>query len=566
MVGILCIIGAIQNHIFPLFIRRNLDIEGGNDASRSTFVAYLKKYFLLPAAFGKAHIRRPWSFSIPLLSQTILIAIYLILNVVFLCVNYTVFSENLYWPADTWVQLTRYVADRSGILACAQIPLLVTFAGRNNVLIWLTGWSYTTFNVWHKWVARVCLIQTFIHSVGYSMYGWHFGGSAELAAYYEDPYLRWGAVVCLKYGTSANDQGTVACCLLCFQAIYYFRLRWYEIFLAIHIVLAIVFMIGCWYHVALLHFGHMEWLYAAVAIWAFDRALRFGRLGLLNFSWAKGRKARTAELETAGPDAIKAVISVGYDFTFKPGQYAYFYFPRFNFWESHPFTIAAHDNSQNQPKVTVLFRTHGGVTNKLWKHLQDGPKVMSCYVEGPYGHYSPVDKYDNVLLMAGGIGVTAVFPYLRYLAQLQVNNVRFLWVVRDEDSIRWFKDEISELAAKSNVHIEVHVTKSGTGKVESATNRISHDLKVKRNEIGNEGAQVTDKEVDAGRHAFAQHILVGSKPNLHEVISNQAVEAGSLAVLACGPDTFVDDARRAVADNVTTATGVIDYFEEAFTW
>lgn len=194
---------------------------------------------------------------------------------------------------------------------------------------------------------------------------------------------------------------------------------------------------------------------------------------------------------------------------------------------------------------------------------------MSCYVEGPYGHYSPVDKYDNVLLLAGGIGITAIFPYLRHLAQLQVNRIRFIWVVRDEDSILWFKDEITELAATQNVQIEVYITKTGStaGKVEVATNRISRDLQVKSDEIGNQSAEVVSaKEIETCKHLFAQHIFVGSKPSLHEVISNQVVAAGSLSVLACGPDTFVDDARRAVVDNVNVAAGVVDYYEESFTW
>jgi predicted ferric reductase len=171
---------------------------------------------------------------------------------------------------------------------------------------------------------------------------------------------------------------------------YVFRLFWYEICLAVHIVLAIFFIIGCWYHVNLLEFGHMEGLYASIALWAFDRFVRFVRIGLLNISWVKGRKARTAHLQIIGPAAIKAEVSVGYDFGYKPGQYVYVYFPRFNFWESHPFTIASYELSKpnhNQPTVTLLFRTHNGITRKLQKHLEAGPKDISCIVEGPYGQY-----------------------------------------------------------------------------------------------------------------------------------------------------------------------------------
>jgi Ferric reductase like transmembrane component len=195
--GILCLIGAVQNHILPLFLQRHsFDLEGHTKKSfKSTTIHYFKKWFLIPPTFKSAHVRRVAYFSIPLRSQTILISIYLLLNLVFLCVGYNIFAENIYWPGRTDIQLTRYIADRSGILAFAQIPLLIAFAGRNNILIWLTGWNFSTFNVGHKWVARVCLIHTFIHSVCYTVYAFQEGGPADLAAYYEDAYLRWGAVV-----------------------------------------------------------------------------------------------------------------------------------------------------------------------------------------------------------------------------------------------------------------------------------------------------------------------------------------------------------------------------------
>ena len=324
---------------------------------------------------------------------------------------------------------------------------------------------------------------------------------------------------------------------------YVSRRYWYEIFLITHIILAIIFLVGCWYHVVLLEGGHMEWLYASIALWSFDRFIHLSRMAVLNLSWSKSRVARTGKVEIIGTDAIKTRINVGYNFSFHPGQYLYVYFPRFNFWESHPFTIAEYEVVNGQPIVTLLFRTHAGVTKKLQKYLANGPKEMYCLLEGPYGHYCPVDKYDNVLLLAGRVGVTAVFPYLQYLAKLGVNRVRFVWVVRDEDSMNWFTNAISSLLPSSNV-----------------------DMGVKPEDVG---AVTKSKEIDAdnnGKGLLAKHIFVGSKPCLRKVIAGHALEMGCLAVLACGPDTFVDETRQAVAENVTKAKGVVDYFEESFTW
>lgn len=71
------------------------------------------------------------------------------------------------WPAaqeQTWT----YVTDRSGFLAVANLPLLWLFAGRNDIFLWLTGWSFGTFNIFHRYVARVVTAEAIIHSIGYT--------------------------------------------------------------------------------------------------------------------------------------------------------------------------------------------------------------------------------------------------------------------------------------------------------------------------------------------------------------------------------------------------------------
>jgi hypothetical protein len=193
---ILCLIGAVQNHILPLFLhRQTIDLEGSSKQSPpNKLIANFKRYLLLPATFKISHIRRPYYLSIPTRSQSILISLYLIINLIFMTVNYHLFDGNTRFANKT-LQLQRYITDRAGVLALSQIPLLIAFAGRNNVLIWLTGYHYSTFNVWHKWVARMCTAYTFIHSVVYSAYYLERGGLADLLDKYNDDYMPYGALV-----------------------------------------------------------------------------------------------------------------------------------------------------------------------------------------------------------------------------------------------------------------------------------------------------------------------------------------------------------------------------------
>lgn len=48
-------------------------------------------------------------------------------------------------------------------------PLMFLFGGRNNILIWATGWSFATFNVFHRHVARVATLQAVVHSILYGV-------------------------------------------------------------------------------------------------------------------------------------------------------------------------------------------------------------------------------------------------------------------------------------------------------------------------------------------------------------------------------------------------------------
>jgi hypothetical protein len=73
------------------------------------------------------------------------------------------------WP-EPRLQTWRYISDRTGVLAMANLLLIWAFAMRNNVLIWLTGWSFSAFNVFHRWVARVATIKAIVHSIGYTMF------------------------------------------------------------------------------------------------------------------------------------------------------------------------------------------------------------------------------------------------------------------------------------------------------------------------------------------------------------------------------------------------------------
>ena len=130
--------------------------------------SWLKRYITIPAAFGDRCSRPLGWCTIPPRAQTLTIAAFVVLNVVLCCADHRLTDGNLYWPEKSG-QLLRYISDRTGIISLANFPLVWLFGMRNDVLMWLTGWGFGTYNAFHRWVARVATLQAIVHSLGYTL-------------------------------------------------------------------------------------------------------------------------------------------------------------------------------------------------------------------------------------------------------------------------------------------------------------------------------------------------------------------------------------------------------------
>lgn len=55
------------------------------------------------------------------------------------------------------------------MLAYALLPWIWMFAGRNNIFIWATGWSFRTFNIYHRHIARATTFLAIYHGAAYTI-------------------------------------------------------------------------------------------------------------------------------------------------------------------------------------------------------------------------------------------------------------------------------------------------------------------------------------------------------------------------------------------------------------
>ncbi|KAG5371978.1 Ferric/cupric reductase transmembrane component 2 [Yarrowia sp. C11] len=499
-----------------------------------------RKYVSLPALFGYKHSQPmgwdPLKMASPTRIQSLVVLGYLIMAFV-LCFPSYPFNDD-YEEAGTWgTQLEAFVADRTGIMSFTQAPIVFLFAGRNNLLMWLTGWSFDTFNVYHRWTSRVMMVYAIIHSCI-----WTWMCRDNLAVDAAELYWVLGTVA------------TIAGSLMLLQAMHVFRSRWYEIFLVLHIVFGILFVVGLWYHCWTI--GWMQWVWATIAVWGFDRVLRVARI-----AYCGGILSADFTLVDKDQLIIKAEVPYSRLWSVYPGAHVYIYFLSGNkFWESHPFTIYQSPEATQNGKMTLLIKAKDGLTFDLVSRLvaAGGSRPMKMLIEGPYGSSHPVGKYDSSIYIAGGIGITATYAYAQKVVASSVSkSIIFTWVVRGDSCLEWFGDELEYLLSDPRVRVNLFITKV---KDEQLGMVVSEQLDQASESKSQEKLSITSSNRE---NLNIQHC----RPLMAELLPEYLNESpGTTAIVVCGPPVMNDDVRQALCANIESKTDRVDYFEESFSW
>lgn len=538
-----------------------------------------RKYLLLPALFNEkccVPIKLNEGFPIDYVPPRIVaitIIFYYIINIIFCAVPYRGFWEDLSNPHDTASLMYTYVGNRTGVLSFANIPILILFASRNNIFQWLTGWSYATFQHFHRHVSIICVLEAFVHSVCYTI---KYVKKPYSAHYYANeaakPYFWWGILA------------TVACSLMPPLAVLKIRITSYEFFLVTHYILSILFVIGCAYHIKKrfsTEWGYNYWLYCSYAVWGFDFFLRILRCVRLK---VKGCKSKAiVEIVDIESKTIKITFKIR-DFSQDcVGNYYYIYFfTIFPFFTSHPFTVAewkgaalnfnspVHEcttESENEDMMkeiksqeqaiklplpsglssnyTFYVQCLKGTTGKIFNRLEQNnfnPFEIFSVLEGPYGssERDVFQDYDFMILLTGGIGNTVIINYLQSFLDYKERKcfrsshdtkISILHLDRFKGRLNFLREKLKDIVPPDSfpdIEIQLHDT--------SAAGRI--DLK-----------EYISKKVDK----FETEYYSGVR---------------RIGVISCGPAKFNDICRRTCVDlqEKLCQETIISYITDPFEW
>ena len=488
---------------------------------------------------------------IPTRGQALFITYIWIVNIVGCAVGYELVMPSA-WFSTRELQLVAFISNRTGVLALANLVVVVLFSSRNNLLLYLTTWKHSTYLLVHRWIAFICTLQACIHSALYVQFYLWEGGAAAHAAQSKELYWIWGIIA------------TLSLTLLLPISLLPIRKRFYELFLASHIALSILAIAGSLLHIYYRfgwQWGYEVWIWIVVGVWGLDRALarplRLARNGI-----------RKAHIRSVGESGEYIRIDIpGVEVT----GHAYLYFPGLTWkvWENHPFSVGAvatlsdgenitetkagsdsdsdavsssiPSSSSSSTRGSVFYvRVMSGQTIDLAKHVG---RSLTVLVEGSYGHSSILSKhqlgeqtldYPNLILVAGGVGVTAVLPLIDKARRVMpLGRTKVLWGVRSEGR-GLVKDVERLLGVQAKPHIE-------TEKEEGSTKT----------------ARWGDADV---------LISIGDRLDIPALLQKEiGLVRGGTTVVVCGPAAMADEVRSSVGRLVHGGADV-RFVEESFVW
>ncbi|KAH8589104.1 hypothetical protein B0O99DRAFT_468463, partial [Bisporella sp. PMI_857] len=285
------------------------------------------------------------------------------------------------------------------------IPLAL--GSHMNSVVSYCGLGYEAYNAIHRWMGRVAVVEGVIHVI--------------FAVVSQKPNLNsltQVAALVVSGNYLRNGQAASAMTTILITSFSIVRHHFYEIFLNIHRVLAVIIVTAIWIHVPGKLFSIPTiYLLITCSVWASLHLLRTCQMLYRNLrNW---KYSCTVSIETL-PDAYQVHAKISRPWKYRAGQYVYLRVPRASYsaiFQSHPYMVAWwYPYDKDQDVVVFIIQRRKGFTQSLATRSNSSQSTkLSAIVEGPYGKEIHLDEYGTVLLFATGIGIAGQLPYVKQL-------------------------------------------------------------------------------------------------------------------------------------------------------
>ena len=494
--------------------------------------------------------------SVPTRFQAMFITAIIIVNI-FSCVY------NIPW-SDPALQVLPILRNRTGTLSVGNLIPILVLATIKNPLISLLDISYDTFNLVHRWLGRLSILQGIAHTLCYVIGKVKKQGWEGMKHSVQSPAIWTGLIA------------TIGFTILFLQAPKLVRSWAYEVFLHIHFVVVLVTFAFLWLHLkAMDAIPQLSMLIGAIAIWGTARGWRL--LALVYRSW--GKEQATAAIEALPGDALRISIKSPRPWTYRPGQSLYLTIPSVGWWTAHPFSIAWSDvddplsrsssvkstfdekkpivrvrklDIEDDGKVTysLVVKAKTGITKKLLDRAKrvdavEGSLItFNALIEGPYGGERSLASYGTVMLFASGVGITHQMPYVRALIEaynqgtVAARRVTLVWVIPRTECLEWIRLWMHDVLGMPNrrdvLKVILYITRAG----------LSQPIRSPSETVR----------------------MLRGRPDVQALMTKEAGEkTGCMGVSVCAGGGLADEVRR--VSRILCANGVnLDLMEEGFGW
>ena len=565
---------------------------------RSPFWPWLKRHVLY-APLGRVRHNKEIQLSQAITIGTLPSRLHMLLLLAYLASNIA-YCLVLDWRRLNSASVVAELRGRSGALAAFNLVPTVLFACRNNPLIPILRVSYDTFNLLHRWCARILALEVVVHFLCWLTNNVNAGG------WYQ---------VHLSLSTSGSYQGgiigTTAFITIVLAAFSPLRHAFYETFLTSHRILVFVALIGVYVHLDKASLPQLPFVQLALTLWILEWTCRVIWIAYYNMSRQKG--ITRIKVQALPSEACRVTFEVTRPWRWQPGSHVHAYLPTVALWSSHPFSVAWVDGqpspalrdieleklqAADQPfsqqsterpslsiyetsyraksaaipsvaklvgsldkmepasltlprvcngsSVSLIMRARTGMTRRLHDKAAASPGgtlTMWGAIEGPYGGHDLLTSYGTVVLFAGGVGITYCMGYIRQLLeqyQMGISSTRkilLVWSVPNTEALEWVREWMDEILRMES--------RRDVLRIQLFVTKPRHRAEV----VSNTGSVQ----------------MFPGRCNPQTIIEKELqARIGAMAVTVCGPGAFADSVRCSVRG--VLQQGVVDFVEEAFTY
>jgi hypothetical protein len=480
------------------------------------------------------------------------------------------FGFNLGWMmslpySEPKLSLIAAVRGRAGMMAVFNLFPTIIFALRNNPLIWALQVPYDTFQLFHRWCARIFVAESIVHVAAWIVDtreagGWHAVAMGFVRKPHGISYV-WGLVA------------VITATVILFQAWSPLRHAFYETFIYLHKILVLFTFIGILLHLRIDELPHQSWMYGVFALWGSEYICRAWRIFTYNVNFREKRWRSDVIIEALDGECSRITFRLPTYWKPRPGAHLQAYIPQFGMFESHPFSVAwaEVDELSSPPEfdcklsltgsefsaqldyepvlktnISLLVRARTGFTKHLHKRVSDMPGSV-CHTwgwcEGFYGGHDALSSYSDIVLFAGGVGITHQIMFCKQLLEgykhgtVAARRITLVWSCQNKPCLDWIRTWMNDILTmeyrRDCLKVLLFITRQ-----RNQENYLSNSKSVQ---------------------------MVNGRCNPQEIVDTAVLErTGAMAVTVCGPGAFADEVRDAVRRRVQI--GTVDFIEEAFTY